>query len=218
MAKIGRRLKHYESQTYGTIEGLCRQPDGRWRIITGPKAGFRWSEPDEKRAIDRFYQLTNGEVSRVVLSSTTVSANHWTAKAAAEIPSMHVTTEPDGQVTLHDTIDEKQFFEAMRYQLLFNLDYAANMCRLPGLVNFRYTDPPKDRISIAAIIDNYAKNNPSAKPERTINQIKQLVKWTGAKMLDDLTVEKLTAYRQHVEAKSKSGGAKAGTLDASKQF
>jgi hypothetical protein len=65
MAKIGRKQKHYQASDGSTITGLCRQPDGRWRIITGPQAGYRFTEADESRAIDKYRQLTRGQTPMV---------------------------------------------------------------------------------------------------------------------------------------------------------
>ena len=56
MAKVGRKHRGYLTDDRSTtVHGLQRDRDGRWRIVA---TGFRFTEPDESRAIDKFYELT----------------------------------------------------------------------------------------------------------------------------------------------------------------
>ena len=52
--RAGRKPKSFKTAENKTIDGLMRQPDGRWRIIA---TGQRYTEPDEKLAIAKFYRL-----------------------------------------------------------------------------------------------------------------------------------------------------------------
>lgn len=51
---LGRRHKPYVTSWGEAIDGLCRDSDGRWRIAGGT---LRFSEADERKAIDRFRQI-----------------------------------------------------------------------------------------------------------------------------------------------------------------
>lgn len=57
--KTGRKQKHHTDSVTGLpVVGLSRMTDGRWRII-GTQT--RFSEPDEQKAIAKFYALTGVE-------------------------------------------------------------------------------------------------------------------------------------------------------------
>src|SRR5688500_12607856 len=45
------------------IAGLTRQKDGRWRIIGTVRP---WTEPDEKRAVERYYDMIDARVRGTV--------------------------------------------------------------------------------------------------------------------------------------------------------
>ena len=52
---MGRKQKPYQTSWKDIIPGLARDTNGRWRITA---TGFRYSEPNERRAVERFYQIT----------------------------------------------------------------------------------------------------------------------------------------------------------------
>ena len=56
---MARPQKPYQNSKLGIrpVPGLCQQPDGRWRIVA---TGYRVSEPDPHRAVERFRQMTGG--------------------------------------------------------------------------------------------------------------------------------------------------------------
>jgi hypothetical protein len=56
--KRGRKQRHHVASWGETIIGRSKRHDGRWRIIGTMK---RFTEPDERRAVERFRQLTGGE-------------------------------------------------------------------------------------------------------------------------------------------------------------
>lgn len=58
MATAGRKAKFYVTSDNKPIEGLDRKADGRWRVV---ETGFRFTEPDEQKAIERFYRLTGAD-------------------------------------------------------------------------------------------------------------------------------------------------------------
>jgi hypothetical protein len=59
--KKGRKQRHYVSSTGETIVGLSRLTDGRWRIIG---TQIRFSESDERKAIERFRRLGDSPDAR----------------------------------------------------------------------------------------------------------------------------------------------------------
>ncbi len=204
MAKIGRKQKHHQSETEGTIVGLTRQPDGRWRIIEGPKAGFRFTEPDEARAIAKFRQLTTGQTPMVWIGD---------APAKSQLQVTDQDTAAAGAINVdlagRSGLPEDFIYPIMRELLLADPAKCARLCGIPALTNLLHMDTPKDAISIDALTAAYELFSPSKSKARTVEIFKQMARRTQVKLLAELTVEKLGDYRMHIEGGSTNGGAKA---------
>jgi hypothetical protein len=64
MKKAGRKRQHHTDSATGLpVVGLSKMSDGRWRVIG---THTRFTEPDEQRAIRRFYDLTDQRVRGTV--------------------------------------------------------------------------------------------------------------------------------------------------------
>jgi len=167
------------------VHGLTRKPDGRWRISATKKT---FVEPDEALAVARFYELTTGETNRILLSSGSFPAGHPAIEDTARNPSVHAVTEPDGRVTLHETMNELEFFAAVRYQLLHNLDHVARMTGIPGLLQLQ-NEMPKPSPTLQELLDLYV-----AKPNLSDNEIsRSKLFWKEfCKAIDVATVREIT--------------------------
>src|SRR5665213_1650399 len=80
--KTGAKQKHYVASDGQTIVGLSRQTDLRWRIIG---TAIRFTEPDEKRAIEKFHRMTRPHiVGSVGVSGLPVKISHQRAQEIAD--------------------------------------------------------------------------------------------------------------------------------------
>lgn len=55
--KTGRKQRPYKASWGETIDGLYLRHDNRWRIVSTGKV---FTEPDERKAVDRFHELSGG--------------------------------------------------------------------------------------------------------------------------------------------------------------
>jgi len=215
MAKIGRKQKPYETSDGITIPGLARQVDGRWRVIS---SGFRFTEPDEQRAIEHYKKLTNQAGATINLPIATMEDGpdglaNWREKMKelGRATSTMTVSVDNGQVRADQPVPEAAFWLCVRDVLLKRPDYAARMTGIPELANLHRMGIPKDTISITRLVENYRQNSPSKSRERTADIFKDVARVIGAKTLDDLSIETLSAFRQKTEAKSSNGNAKRWT-------
>ena len=62
-SKVGRKRRDHITAWGETVVGLSRIADGRWRVIG---THIRFTEPDERKAVERYYQLSGATVEGTI--------------------------------------------------------------------------------------------------------------------------------------------------------
>jgi len=200
--------------------GLYRCPDGRWRINA---TGAKFTEADERRAVQKFreWQAANRPVAATVTLDAPYLAGLPTLQASTpvasvngqEMPADIVETlasgplPPEAQpvdLRIGVEIPEAIIWPWLREQLITRPDYIAKMVNIPevaALRSLKLVSP----IRLDKLISEYEEKNPSSKmaKDRAVATFRQLVKHAEATTTDDLTTEKLMAWRNEIE-KSKT--------------
>jgi integrase len=228
MAKIGRKQKPYQSSTGDIIPGLIRQPDGRWRIVS---TGQRFSEPDETKAIDRYYQI----VGRPMSSQTTIEIKladilpNGTPQSLDELTRAHADKLTHffdaaegldeggefvdgemGDASFKLPVPDVILWPWLRKMLSEQPAFMAKKIGIPELAGLRHLHLPQDSLKLSHIVNTYRDQNPSTDRVKraTISKFNRLIASTQAKTLDDLTPEKLTAFKKEVEESDLEPGTK----------
>jgi integrase len=224
---------HHPSWGGDPIPGLYHCPDGRWRINA---TGQKFTEPDERRAVQKFLEWKSKNNPQTVLMPAPISAEaiHPMATvnghgvpsfiAAAVQEAVAIDTAqaaedaergrmiPDADVMASYPIPEHVVWPWLRDQLVARPEYVARMIGIPEVAGLKYLALPRPALKVEAIIDNYRKHSPATSKgkERAEAIFRRLIEHSGAKSLDDLTHEALMAWRDAVESSKEitSGGTK----------
>jgi len=198
-SKVGRPQRPYETSWGEVVPGLARDTDGRWRIAA---TGKRFTEPDERRAVARFLADHQPETVR---TPTTVET---------ALPKRDENGMFSGPIVVKPQTKAEDYWPWLREQLIERPEYIAKMTGIPEVANLRHLPIPKASLTIAKIIEAYERDNPStaATKRRVVATFRRLAKFAGARTLDDLTQEKLTAWRAEIESDPKltSAGTRVG--------
>lgn len=200
------------------IDGLYHCPDGRWRINA---TGQKFSEPDERLAVARFraWQEKHEKKDPIDLPVGTVDDVHeqlapLVRQAAKQEIRIAVPLDHTQQVTVYRRLEKSpEVFSFFRDAILTRPDWLAERCGLPQLAGFARAVLPMASIKLADVIDVYKRENPSTPKSKkeALAVVQRLIDHAGAKVLDDLTQEKLKSFRQSVESSGslKSAGTRA---------
>lgn len=173
------------------VLGLYRIPGSRhrWRIVA---TGQRFTEVDERRAVQRFRDWQ--------------AQHHPTnVNVPTKIADKLVLDPASGLVTtiIQRTLTQgKDFWPWLRKLLVDQPEYVARMTGLPEVAGLRHLNIPGEPLKLSALLDAYTIHN-SAKPATkaaTRRTWEHFVNQTAAVTLDDLTIERLLAYRATTEA------------------
>jgi hypothetical protein len=211
----GRKQKPYQASWGEIIPGLAHDTSGRWRVVS---TGFRFSEADERRAIDRFRALQPDAVVRVDAPAASLET------ALSQMVRQQDSTEPNSgiplptvlwdrtanSVTRGYNLDPTVLWPWFREQLIANPLHVANMTGIPELANLARFELPKTPVKLATIWTYYERQNTSKDKSATRRIWNAMVNFTKAVTLADLTKERLHSYRESVENNPdiKSGGTK----------
>jgi integrase len=107
----------------------------------------------------------------------------------------------DGSLFVEQPVTEPAFWAKVRQELIARPDHVARMVGIPEVANLRQLPMPTEAIKLADLIDVYRKQNPSTDKSKreAIATLNRLIEETGAKLLDDLTQDKLLSFRQSIE-------------------
>lgn len=224
-AKMGRPQKPYQASDKQVIAGLCRQPDGRWRIIA---TGERFSEPDEFLAIQRFHQWEQQHAKDETLMSvpltdvvgTDIEAagarvasgglNKLISDRQVVIRSPLVPGKGPQEGVVEFSVPDSILWPWLRKMLIEHTDYIAKMTGIPRLASLPMTGLPSTPLKLSVLIDVYETKNPSKERSKreTLAVFRRMMKFTGATTLADLTTDALKNWREDVEKTVDSGGTK----------
>jgi integrase len=220
MAKTGRRQKPYQPKCGGTaIAGLCELSNGRWRVtLHGPHFGKRFTEHDERLAIQKFRAMTQADVPMVEMTLATSKADEigstydepTTPVEVALAASIDSAISPDGTVSFLQRVPESKVWGWVREQLIRRPRYVAQMVGIPEIGQLQHLSFPKDAITLDVIRKTYEqKGTATIKGKRRAIQCwDKMVQMTGAKTLAELTTERLLKYRDEIERTIPGGATK----------
>ena len=214
MPRPGRPQKPYQTTWGEVIPGLTRCADGRWRIVAIEK---RFTEPDERRAVARFKKWSRSQAQDSVLISVPSTSfdnrrsfnDAWENSGAELIPAYG-----DDPARLELEVPESIIWPWLREKLINNPGYVAEAVGIPELTSLARFALPKPSIRLSDVITCYEKHSPAtgkAKQE-ALSKFHDLVKFAGAKTLDDLSDQKLLDYRAKVV--SNPALTSSGTISA----
>ena len=224
-AKTGRPQKPYQASDGQIIAGLCRQPDGRWRITA---TGERFSEPDEFLAIQRFRQWEQQHARDETLMSVPLAevmgtdVGAMTARAASGgldkliserqvvIRSPLVPGKGPQEGVVEFLVPDSVLWPWLRRLLIEHPDYVARMTGIPRLASLPTMDLPRASLKLSVLIDTYDIKNPSeARSKReALAVFKRMMNFIGATTLADLTTDALKRWRGDIEQTVGSAGTK----------
>jgi integrase len=197
MAK-GRKANHFRTAGGDTIVGLIKQKDGRYRILA---TGVRFVATSEAEALAKFYALQPATPATEI--PVTVAEDF---AAMTTLPQV----DKDGKQKFNLRVPDPAFWARMREALFDNLAVCAKMTGIPALATLDLSAQPRESLKIADVIAAYTTQSPAtakSKKEAT-TALEALATHAQAVTLADLTIEKLTAFRQSV------AGYSAGTQQA----
>ena len=220
--RAGRPPKAYRTTWGEVISGLDRQSDGRWRII---ESGYRFTEANESRAIQKFRQLTSATKPVVTLTIPVTKPDMapedildgWNKPLpeshflAINPSSIAVTLDADERTvdrTADFNIDEKSVLNWVRKQLIEN---PAEFARKIGIEQIAYlTDLKKPTdITIEDLISNYEKRQrDKSSTVATLRTFRKFVDDTKIKSIQEMTTERLLTFRDKIEKSNFGTGYK----------
>ena len=210
--KAGRKTKpHRHTRTGETIDGLYREPDGRWRItLPGPLFRERFTEPDEDFAIARFRRMTGQETpsSLVTLpprpevaSAATEALSHAEGSA---VPRIRGT--PPGEVNRLVSllngivVDEDMIWPWVAEQIRTRPKYVAERTRIEQIGYLTELKVPTVSPTLAQVGKLYHERNKKitdhwrTKSERYWSEFVDSIGGEGVK-LRDVTQEQIAEYK-----------------------
>jgi len=213
MPRRGRPKKPYQTSWGEVVVGLTKCRDGRWRIA----ATEGWfTEPDERRAVAYYRRWEKSRAPEQVRVSVPATAfpDKQSFDRAWGGDVQFVPAHGDQPAGLEVELPEAVLWPWLREQLITRPQWVAEQVGIPELAALSRFDLPKPPISISKVVGGY-RNHSSAKEKakrEALASFEALVKFAGAKTLDDLSDEKLLAFRKHVVEESKL--TSSGTIAA----
>lgn len=200
------------------IQGLYKCPDGRWRINA---TGKKFTEPDERRAVQRFQAWEATQADTVTLAVPSPDPHDTKAvlekltrprKIRISVPADYADYPTEH--TIGREVDADEIWPWLREMLIMHPEYIAKMTGIPELVGLRHLPLPKKPIKLADLIAVYKRENPSTDKSKreAVAVLDRLIDHAEARTVDDLTQEKLTAFRRSIESSGalQSAGTRKG--------
>ena len=205
---MGRRQKPYQTSWKEVIAGLAHDTDGKWRIVA---TGQKFRESDERKAVTRARGLiaaVNGtapllvsmEVAEPPTRSIEVVGKLTEGGVEVTSPTRSYRTTP-AEWTISDGVSSQILWPWLRDQLLNEPEWLAKQVNLPSLAKFADAELPRPDVRLSDLLDNYRTRGTASEVTkgRVAKVFGELTQQTGAKVLDQLTTEKLLAFREWVE-------------------
>ncbi|HEX3358716.1 MAG TPA: tyrosine-type recombinase/integrase [Tepidisphaeraceae bacterium] len=211
MPKKGRPKKPYQTSWGEVVVGLTKCGDGRWRIVETEE---RFTEHDERRAIARFKRWQDSRAADQVLISvpSTAFPDKQSFRQAWEGDVHLIPAYGDQPARLEVQLPERVLWPWFHEQLTVRLGWVAEKVGMPELAGLARFDLPKPPIPVGKVRAGYQNHSTATKfaKQQALKSFNTLVEFSGAKTLDDLTDEKLLAFRKHIV--KDSGMKSSGTI------
>jgi integrase len=213
MGKVGRRSKPYRTSWGVEVFGLAHDTDGRWRIVA---TGEKWRDTDERKAVRKFFELTDGakiqvtptptESARLTDELKTLTDEYDVSKNRHEKQRIAEVMSETYRRSVPDEISEAAFWLRVADEFSRNPAKVAKMTGIPALADIDPSALPKPAILLTALIDLYDEKKITTKSKyRARREWEKMGRITGAKSLSDLTQEVLVGYRKQMEEENGAG-------------
>lgn len=174
MVKTGRKRKNFTTSWGDQINGLAQQKDGRWRCID---CGYRWTEPNERRAVALFRRHHEREHAR---SETLIPADLLPREIAADpdaagaiehilraelAPGTHrrgdylltIPAGSDAALALLRSVPEADLWDFFRQQLIDRPEHVAAKVGIPEVARLADLPKPKPSPTLEQVGDLYVE-------------------------------------------------------------
>lgn len=219
----GRRPKHYTDSNGNPIPGLARRPsDGRWRVIG---SDITFSEPDEKRAIARFYALTAGGRPQFMVPVSIAMSNASTAEVTTAVQiagsaggspvanwlepfplvgagafDLQVSLDIDGNLVFSRPGSEAAFWNLVRQQILSRPLYVAEQTGIEQIGYLKRLVRPQPSPRLDQLLSSYIEKGMT---RHEVAQSKlfwgEFVQATGAATLEQVTHDTVRIYEKKIQ-------------------
>lgn len=199
--KTGRKQRHHVAKFNGkTIEGLSRRPsDGRWRVI-GTQITF--TEPDERKAVARFYAL-KAQMGETVPARFLYVPEHEDKGDPFDFDRPIQVETGDKEPRW---LSEAEAYQWFAEQIRTKPEYVATMTGIEWIEYGPKLKAPEPLPTFKELEDVWkTKTTASAEQRRKVLAAwRDFVKASTVATLDDITPQVCIAYRDAVYARNTS--------------
>jgi integrase len=179
LKRRGRKEKPHQRPDGTYVNGLRKRPDGRWVIIA---TGKMFTEPNEEKAIEKFYQLQpSSEPAVAVIKRLSGDAIHFN--------------------------DKKQMWHYFADELQANPKRVAELTGLPTLQWFKSYHAPEDLPTLKEIKANWKTHAKcaSGQVKKVTRAWEDFEKTTGIKGVDEITAAIAVKFQDDVHGRGLAG-------------
>ena len=192
---MGRPMKPYKWSFGKVTVGIVSMGKGRWRIS---ESGETFTQHDEWKAYSYFMSKQKGPEKTVPffadnLGSNTVAIHSDKSPVIQALENYKLIGLADGKMK------ESHIWEWVRAEILANPHDAALKLRIPQIAHLESIALPAEPVTVADVVKCYSASNVVFK-DRGIEVFTKFMKQIGAANLRDITIEKVIAYRNQIEA------------------
>jgi integrase len=202
--KRGRKPIPYVTSWGDPIPGLARRPsDGRWRVVA---TGFTFTEPTERLAVDRFYELTghkekttvNIPTSHTDLDEAAAAFVHRRFEGNEDRTFMQIDEDDDAPVVVANWQPSAAVWNWFREQILTRPQYVAQMTGIEQIGWLTDVKRPTISPELDMIGEMYAKKPGLSDNEASRSRLfwKEFTKAIGVGRVRDITHEHVAAYEK----------------------
>lgn len=205
--KVGQPPKNYRTTWGKTIDGLTKQPDGRWR---DQRSGKRWSDANERRAVETFLKMRG--IDPVAFLKVADDADASTASTTPDAPlapinpTFVVDIEDEGEpsekasTSVGYRVPESFIWGWLREQVENRPEVVAAQL---GVSVAALRDIPRT-VKLSDMLGHYKQRAASRKIEpktlaKTVEAWGEFVNIVGVSTLDMVGSTQLLAYRTWAE-------------------
>jgi integrase len=196
--RAGRKPKSFKTADNRTIDGLLRETDGRWKIVA---TGKRFTEPDERLAVAKFFELTGAAPAANAILLPSIDAKKYGKKIAAHLigyDGLSAGTKPIVAV------DEIQFWARVRREILTRPKWVAEQVGIEEigyLTNLKKPEKLPTPSELETMWTTYATCT-KKQIKKTAAGWKDFLAFTKIESIADITPELVVSYRDDVHSRS----------------
>jgi len=202
--KTGRPQGYHRTADGIRVDGLTRRKDGRWRVSA---TGQLFTEPDEKRAIDRFMALVGQQIPTVSIdTNTTVSSMDAGRKQAEQFGArgfVLIRRKNGWELRFSSPVAESAYWSRVRKDLIERPLYSAAKTGIEQVAYLGELKRPADSPKLAELIESYSSKPGLSRQEQARSRVmgETFVRLSGAASLEDITHATVTEYEKKLATK-----------------